>query len=547
MSSLILVKIGRTALLKKIIGDILGPIFAIITLVLVGSFVFSYYEDISYFESLYFVVVALSTVGLGDVSPETQAGKIVTIVMIVLGIGIISISISSIGNKIIKNTLNHDFRYEQAIKNYQKHVIVAGYGHIGRRIVEYLTGWRVNLVIIDADFDEVQAAREDGLAAIQGDIANPRELSKLNIKNAEGLVIAINDPNVTLFAGQAAKVANPKLWVIAEKNIHYDQAMYRSVHITKAIDRFSGSKARIRGIIWGLEIETFNFSMGDGTSFFRIPMLEGLTESDLDDLGFVILGVIKNNEFHKYSGSKQLDKASMLLVGGPSKSTKQFVRVLKSHLPPDDDGIISVLLIGYGDYAETILPSILSNSDEVVIIDTDESRRKLAKKAGGVKVEVRHRASKEQLKKADIILLTSRAAGHMLAIGVEAKTVNPNIKLYARATMAEHAQIFEKAGADYVFSPEVDCAVELSSTVISNIFNTQAIPFANGQLLFHSGNTKIKKVSKRQVLASYNSKKNETKFFGKYGGKESQTLEFVEFKKEIDFLSLDRIIYSDIN
>ena len=78
-------------------------------LVRVGSLVFSYYEDIFYFESLYFVVVALSTVGLGDFTPETEAGKIVTIVMIVLGIGIISISISSIGNKIIKNTLDHDF------------------------------------------------------------------------------------------------------------------------------------------------------------------------------------------------------------------------------------------------------------------------------------------------------------------------------------------------------------------------------------------------------------------------------------------------------
>ncbi|MHA2101637.1 MAG: NAD-binding protein, partial [Candidatus Kariarchaeaceae archaeon] len=216
-------KLGRTAVLKKILSEILGPLFAIIILVLVGAYTFSYYEDRSYFESLYFVVVALSTVGLGDVVPKTQEGKTVTILMIVLGISIISLSISSIGNRIIKNTLNHDFRYEQAIKNYQGHVIVAGYGDIGRRIVQYLSGWRVKLVVIDDNFEEVQAAREDGIAAIQGDIVNPRELTKLNIQNAEGLVLAINNPNVTLFAGQAAKVANPKVWVIAEKNIHYDE------------------------------------------------------------------------------------------------------------------------------------------------------------------------------------------------------------------------------------------------------------------------------------------------------------------------------------
>lgn len=540
-------KLGRSAVIKKILGEIVGPLFAILILVLVGAYAFSHYENYTYFESLYFVVVSLSTVGLGDVVPVTQEGRIVTVIIIVLGISIISLSISSIGNRIIKNTLNHDFRYEQAIKSFQGHVIVAGYGDIGRRIVQYLTGWRIKLVVIDENLEEVQAAREDGIAAIHGDVINPRELSKLNITNAEGIVLAINNPNVTLFAGQAAKVANPSIWVIAEKNIHYDEAMYRSVHISKSIDRFSGSRSKIRGIIWGLEIETFSFSMNDGISFFKIPMIRGLNYVDFEELGFHILGTIRNNEFDKYKNQSQLDSASMILIGGPSNQTKTLMAMLKGHLPPDDDGVISVILVGYGDYAETILSPIISNSDEVVIIETDEERRKIAKKAGGAKVEVRHKVTKDQLRKGDIMLLTSRSAGHMLAIGVEAKTVNPDIKLYARATIAEHTQIFENAGADYVFSPEVNCAVQLSSTVISNMFNTQAIPFANGQLLFHSGSTSIKKISKSSVLATYNSKKGKTQFFGKKSTKKNdQILEFVQFKKSRHILNVDRIIHGEL-
>lgn len=117
-------KLGRSAVIKKILGEIVGPLFAILILVLVGAYAFSYYENQSYFESLYFVVVSLSTVGLGDVVPVTREGKTVTIIIIVLGISIISLSMSSIGNRIIKNTLNHDFRYEQAIKSFQGHVIV---------------------------------------------------------------------------------------------------------------------------------------------------------------------------------------------------------------------------------------------------------------------------------------------------------------------------------------------------------------------------------------------------------------------------------------
>ena len=105
-------------------------------------------------------------------------------------------------------------------------------------------------------------------------------------------------------------------------------------------------------------------------------------------------------------------------------------------------------------------------------MEEDEEKRKEAKKAGGAKVQVRPKASKDQYKEADIVLLTTRDAGNMLALGLHAKNLNPNVKLYARATMAEHTDIFEAAGADFVFSPEVDCAMQLTSFVINQIFHT---------------------------------------------------------------------------
>ena len=41
-------------------------------------------------DSLYFTVITLTTVGYGDFSPQTPAGKIFTIIYILLGLGIIS-------------------------------------------------------------------------------------------------------------------------------------------------------------------------------------------------------------------------------------------------------------------------------------------------------------------------------------------------------------------------------------------------------------------------------------------------------------------------
>jgi voltage-gated potassium channel len=48
--------------------------------VLITSAVLSYFEGWSYFKSLYFMLVTSTTVGYGDITPETIIGKIIAIV-----------------------------------------------------------------------------------------------------------------------------------------------------------------------------------------------------------------------------------------------------------------------------------------------------------------------------------------------------------------------------------------------------------------------------------------------------------------------------------
>jgi len=187
--------------------------------------------------------------------------------------------------------------------------------------------------------------------------------------------------------------------------------------------------------------------------------------------------------------------------------------------------------VGYGKYPKIILALAIRNADEVYIVDIDEVSRKAAKKDGGSAVDVRSKVSKAMLKVMDIIILTSRAAGSMISLTLKAKELNDDVKIYARAAMTEHIVVFESAGAEYVFSPEVDCAASLSGKVIQYKFDTTAIPLKNGQLLFHPGDIKISGVKYRQVLASYQEKDGKTKYFDKLRrGSNSFNLEFVQFK-----------------
>ncbi len=53
-----------------------------------GSVFYHLAEGLSYVDSIYFTAVTLTTVGYGDFTPQTDAGKIFTAVYAFIGIGI---------------------------------------------------------------------------------------------------------------------------------------------------------------------------------------------------------------------------------------------------------------------------------------------------------------------------------------------------------------------------------------------------------------------------------------------------------------------------
>lgn len=66
-----------------------------VLLIVIGSVFYWRVEGWSYIDALYFSVVTLTTVGYGDFTPSTTAGKIFTIFYIVIGLGIIAAFLSA--------------------------------------------------------------------------------------------------------------------------------------------------------------------------------------------------------------------------------------------------------------------------------------------------------------------------------------------------------------------------------------------------------------------------------------------------------------------
>ena len=84
---------------------------------LLGSIVYHFIEKLSWLDSIYLSVITLSTVGYGDITPKTSAGKIFTMFYILIGIGIIA----TLANLLIKRAaFRREFRQTNAKKKSSK-------------------------------------------------------------------------------------------------------------------------------------------------------------------------------------------------------------------------------------------------------------------------------------------------------------------------------------------------------------------------------------------------------------------------------------------
>tara|TARA_B100000497_G_C7579793_1_gene349100 strand:- start:396 stop:713 length:318 start_codon:yes stop_codon:yes gene_type:complete len=76
----------------------------------IGTLTYHILEGWSWIDSLYFSVITLTTIGYGDFSPQTDAGKLFTIFYILLGLGMILTFIQTVWAHYAKEVKEKKFK-----------------------------------------------------------------------------------------------------------------------------------------------------------------------------------------------------------------------------------------------------------------------------------------------------------------------------------------------------------------------------------------------------------------------------------------------------
>jgi len=98
------------------------------------------------------------------------------------------------------------------------HVIVCGFGRVGRKVASELTQEGIPFIIVDTDPVRVEHARGHDYIAVVGNAANENMLKQAGIDTARGLVAAVNSDAENVFIVLTARGLNPTIQIVARAN-----------------------------------------------------------------------------------------------------------------------------------------------------------------------------------------------------------------------------------------------------------------------------------------------------------------------------------------
>jgi monovalent cation:H+ antiporter-2, CPA2 family len=94
------------------------------------------------------------------------------------------------------------------------HVVIIGYGRIGRHLVEVLKSLHVPLLVIESDMERIEALNLNQIATLYGDAANSEVITHARLDHARALVITVADGTSASIIVASARDLNPKLPII---------------------------------------------------------------------------------------------------------------------------------------------------------------------------------------------------------------------------------------------------------------------------------------------------------------------------------------------
>ena len=200
------------------IQRILAPSLLLLFSVLTGTIGYMLLEKMSLFDSFYMTMITLTSFGYREGQPLSHPGKILTIIVLILGVVTVAYVVGTIVEFIVEGNIvgiRRRRKMERRLEQIKEHFIISGFGRVGHQIAAQFEAEKIPYVVIDIKPETALELEEKGVPYVIGNVSSDEVLKKVGIMRAKGLVAAADSDVENVYVTLAAKDMNEKLFIVA--------------------------------------------------------------------------------------------------------------------------------------------------------------------------------------------------------------------------------------------------------------------------------------------------------------------------------------------
>jgi voltage-gated potassium channel len=317
-----------------------------IALMGVGTAGYMIIERWNFMDAFYMTIITLATVGYGEVHQISIAGRIFTVVLILLGVGFFLYVAGNIIQFLVEGRIRSVLgrrKLDKQINKIKGHYIICGYGRIGRVLARFLTARYVDVVVIERNQNRVARMDEDGILYLVGEATDESVLERAGIQRAKGIVTAVATDADNVFLVLIAKQLNPHLFIVARASQNDAKKTLLAAGADKVISPYDlGARRMAHAILRptvirfletafadeSVDIQIEEVRAGENSQMVGKTMKESCIRQDYDLMIMVIRKPDDTMTFNPKADTV-IESGDVMVVVGSAKDIKRLERVLQ--------------------------------------------------------------------------------------------------------------------------------------------------------------------------------------------------------------------------
>jgi voltage-gated potassium channel len=144
------------------------------------------------YEAFYWAIVTISTVGYGDLTPVSEYGRFVAMVIIISGVAVLSFTTSIVVSAFTEKLDEiKDIKTVDDVAKIKRFYLIAGYTDVGRLVALKLRRQGRNVIILDKNEESIEQAKSEGFLALPHDPGSLKSYGHLKIDFKSQVIAAL--------------------------------------------------------------------------------------------------------------------------------------------------------------------------------------------------------------------------------------------------------------------------------------------------------------------------------------------------------------------